>query len=508
MKLCLAMFSVARPSIKKNLFKLEEYMRSCFTRKEAYERLAEELGVTIEAIRNAASKAHLTSSQHSLNCFFSQREEEMLVCACLVYARQGTPFTIPLFAEVARNLAKRDADHPFSRHFVLNFIHRHRTELCLDNGKITSPTRKADEMLQMCKEFIASFTIPIASHKANEKNIFVFDETIIGANFSLPLVIGETKDAAGGNNNVILAREAALGSYIPFSMVDGSTPFRVFIIRTKEFHKSADLEEWVAPAKEKGLRDSPRRVFLSSETGFISNELFSVIMDEFTEWWTTTHSGLECYLISDNLSIHRNEEIVKKAESKGIHMLNIMPGSSHWFQVHDQLPFAILKKELMVQKNKFFGSFVLPREVIRTILVSNFYHAEACALEPKVLIQSFADVGLWPFNPTKIEENCRKFCRVDPDPSKDDDLSRVASAIETSIGEELKKAGQILSEMKVVSVISPKKVKKRKRQSKKTAAAAVARDSDSSTSTEKNTTRTNLKPVRKRGRPPKSSNQK
>jgi len=52
-------------------------------------------------------------------------------------------------------------------------------------------------------------------------------------------------------------------------------------------------------------------------------------MQEFTKWWTSTRPGLEFFLISDNLSIHRNKDIVEEAEHNGI------PGSSHWFQVHD-----------------------------------------------------------------------------------------------------------------------------------------------------------------------------
>ena len=48
-------------------------------------------------------------------------------------------------------------------------------------------------------------------------------------------------------------------------------------------------------------------------------------------------------MISDNLSIHRNDSIVATALRSGIHMLNIMPGSLHWFQVHDQVPFGTLK---------------------------------------------------------------------------------------------------------------------------------------------------------------------
>ena len=266
----------------------------------------------------------------------------MLVCACLIYARQGTPFTVPVFLGVARILTERGEDHPFSRHFVSGFVERHRGALCMDNGKITSPTRSSDKMLEMAKDFIAAFSQLVRTKKANEKNIFVFDETIIGVNHSLPIVIGETKASAGGNNNVIMARESALGSNISFSMVDGTTPFRVFISRTKEFLRTRDPEYAIMPAEEKGLRGTPHRLFLCSKTGYISNDLFECIMDEFTSWWTSTRPGLECFLVSDNLRIHRNPTVVMEAKRNGIHMLNIMPGSSHWFQVHDQLSFAVL----------------------------------------------------------------------------------------------------------------------------------------------------------------------
>lgn len=502
------MSAYARPSIKEFLPRLVEYMRSATTRDEAYQRLADELGVSVEAVRNAASKAGLTTSNHTLRYTFSEREEEILVCACLIYARQGTPFTVPVFIDVARILAERDEDHPFSRHFVSDFVERHRDALCMDNGKITSPTRSSDKMVEMTKDFIAVFSQLVRTKKANEKNIFVFDETIIGVNHSLPIVIGETKASAGGNNNVIMTRESALGSYIPFSMVDGTTPFRVFISRTKEFHGTRDPEYAIMPAEEKGLRGAPHRLFLCSKTGYISNDLFKCIMDEFTSWWTSTRPGLECFLISDNLSIHRNPTVVMEAKRNGIHMLNIMPGSSHWFQVHDQLPFAVLKKELMVENNKCFGSFFLPRQVSRTLLMCNFYKAESCALKPEVLIKSFADVGLWPFDPERIMDNCRKFCSVQPEPSDSDDLNKLAIAIKECIEEQLHKAGQTLCSMKCVRVTSPAKCEKRNRRDQKQSTSAVSRNSASSTPTESNGNLHATKPARKRGRPSKASSSK
>ena len=168
-------------------------------------------------------------------------------------------------------------------------------------------------MLELTREFIAEFGMLVATKKANEKNIFVFDETIIGSNPALPLVIGERKDSAGGNNNVIQTCESALGSAIPFSMIDGSSPFRVFILRTKEHFSGKDIEFFLRPAWEKKCRNRPHRLLLCSKTGYISNELFGCIMDEFATWWTSTCPGLDCNLICDNLSIHKNKPIVEEA---------------------------------------------------------------------------------------------------------------------------------------------------------------------------------------------------
>jgi len=90
-------------------------------------------------------------------------------------------------------------------------------------------------------------------------------------------------------------------------------------------------------------------------------------------------------------------------------MLNIMAGSSHWFQVHDQLPFATLKNFL---KNQFYDCF---EEIAHTdkkdeikIRMHNFFEAEKKALRKRVLLDSFRIVGLMPWKPDTILKNCRE----------------------------------------------------------------------------------------------------
>ena len=336
-------------------------MKSASTRHKACSLVAEEFGYSEGNIRKMASKMSLLSSSHSLQFVFSEEEEQVLVRICIVYARQGSPLTIDGFADLASFLAGRDKNHPLSRHFVYDFVDRHEDEIWTKIGKLTSPKRCLSTMLPMTNKFINDFEQLRAEKKLCDKNIFVFDETIIGQKGTLPIVIGERRVSGGGTVNVCRPRERALGSYIPFSTLDGNTPFRVFIINEKTCGKWMNPETPIVPISEKGLRETPHRIFLSSETGYVTISLFNRIMDAFIEWWTTTHEGVDCLLISDNLAIHKNKSIVAKAKERGIHMLNIMPGSSHWFQVHDQQPFAILKKNYYPVFTTFFlnGTLIL-----------------------------------------------------------------------------------------------------------------------------------------------------
>ena len=141
-------------------------------------------------------------------------------------------------------------------------------------------------------------------------------------------------------------REKAFGCYIPFSVANGTTPFRVFIFKSGCKREGTILAHAVTETAERRLRKCPHRVFLESEKGFLTAKLFKIVMEELVKWRKLANSGLHCFLLSDNLKNHVSKAIMKTACKHGIHVLNIIPGTSHWFQVHDQLPFANLKKKI------------------------------------------------------------------------------------------------------------------------------------------------------------------
>ena len=330
------------PAVKK---KLKFYLDNAFTRREAYARFAKEFKCSISAVRKLASRLGYTSKGHSMHFYFTVKEEEDLVNICRKYANRGEPLTIPDLIELASRYMRFPKNKKISRHFVTDFAKRHKDELCVKAGKETSPSRSSDVMDVHTREFVDELDPLFRENRINRNNLFVFDETIIGETARKQLVIGPRRKSGGGNINKFSRRVKALGCYIPFSKCDGSTPFRVFVMRDTVTSKppgpNGEPEENVRVVRTATLY----RLYLSSRYGYLTIPLFICILNHFSKWWNESFSGLDCYLICDELRIHVNDDIVQFANSKGIHIKTIMPGSSHWFQVHDQLPFGQLKKK-------------------------------------------------------------------------------------------------------------------------------------------------------------------
>ena len=477
------------PPAKNFLGRFLELKSNPSTRRKAYEILEKESGKSRNSLRVAFCKEGKTCSRDSCKFSLPPEVEEALVVICLVHARQGAPLTKRDFLVLASKMAKKEEGEVFSSSFFKDFMSRHMETLKKSHGKITSKTRCYESMLQKTQEFISSMDEIMATNVINKKNMMVFDETIIGVDVSPPIVIGERKDSGGGTVNVVDVCEFILGCYIPFSMPDGTTPFRVFIFRTGPNARGKAFVPAFEPKKERGFRNQPYRLFLQSETGYLTIELFRYIMEEFTKWWTSTRPGLHCFLVCDNLSVHKDFDIVSNARRQGIHFINIMPGSSHWFQVHDQQPFGLLKKVMREEKIKNPTPISAPPEVKKTLNMSRFYEAERRALAILVVRKGFRNVGLWPWNAAKILKICEEHSPV-PSQLISSDLMRVtADAINVCEQEKLAALREMMSRLKPVEVKKAKIGKKRKgpdhvcrksleEEDKKEGASASGKDKD------------------------------
>ena len=80
------------------------------------------------------------------------------------------------------------------------------------------------------------------------------DETVIGDSVAVPLVIGERRKSGGDSNNFVHTRQARLGCFIPFSMLDGTTPLPRFLSSGMRMFKKMELLSGFWPqSKRKGI---------------------------------------------------------------------------------------------------------------------------------------------------------------------------------------------------------------------------------------------------------------
>ena len=177
-------------------------------------------------------------------------------------------------------------------------------------------------------------------------------------------------------------------------MPDGNIPCCVFICSVDKSDESDIPVTALKPGEDFGLRDQSHSLFLVNEKGYPTIGFFEYIMKVFAKWWTTTRPGLCCYMIVDILSIHRNDNVVAEALRSGIYLLNVIPESSHWFQVHDQLPFGTLKNEMNRKKYELMQDTSLTAEQRKVLLMDRFYEAESVAFKRNVVKESFVKVGL------------------------------------------------------------------------------------------------------------------
>ena len=144
-------------------------MRKSSTRTNVVRFLAEKYEVTEAFVRLVLSRAGLTCRTHSLMCVFSQEEEDALVSVCIAYARRQEAFTVRDFIAIASFFnGKTKESEFFSCSFLRTFRGRHSDIISVQKGKVTSPTRSSEKMLEMIQEFIDKLKVIWCRTPSNE----------------------------------------------------------------------------------------------------------------------------------------------------------------------------------------------------------------------------------------------------------------------------------------------------------------------------------------------------
>jgi hypothetical protein len=111
-----------------------------------------------------------------------------------------------------------------------------------------------------------------------------------------------------------------------------------------------------------------------------------------------------------------------------------------------------------MKKFEFLASFKIPRQERRDLLLHLFYQAEAEAFEPHIIQKTFAEVGLWPWNPEKILEMCREHSPGQSLPFHNPLVPTILGIIKDIEQKKRAEIDKIRSKLKPVKVVSMKEL--------------------------------------------------
>jgi len=149
---------------------------------------------------------------------------------------------------------------------------------------------------------------------------------------------------------------------------------------------------------------------------------------------------------------------------------------------------------------KCFGSSSAEPSATLETRMAEFYEAEKDAFDPQAVKDSFASVGLHPWDKPKIFRLCRENCPVDPESDVDSMLSDLAMKISMYSEMQTKGRESLRSSVKHAGVATPKKPERRPRPKKDTSENQVQEGTGGSSSSSAKTMSDSLEVPNKRSR--------
>jgi hypothetical protein len=194
------------------------------------------------------------------------------------------------------------------------------------------------------------------------------------------------------------------GTFLPFISATGEIIATYFIFSSK-FNESATAEvSLTIPNVRNPTRSAPIPYkIIYTESGYITNEAFTEIMENFCQAWKEKHPGLNCLCIGDNLAAHRHLKILKNSLDNGVFMSFLVANTSHWSQPLDNLLFARLKQEISLLTNTVSYLQIFSGENLFS-LIDIVLKAAGRAFTTQTVVTSFKKTGLVPFSSSKLKK--------------------------------------------------------------------------------------------------------
>lgn len=359
--------------------------------------------ITVNGLKTAFYRTYGKADQDRRNKLTLEEEDSV------VLTLQGFSLAdLPLDQSYLKNVINATFDVDCSNPYMTRFLKKHEQELVVTKCKILANKRTSEYILPFIDYFIEKFSVLVEKKLVTAKNLLNYDESRIGPQQGDKTTGLKIVARADKKHNIAGSRLHIVSSIVPFVSPLGKVFAVVYISKARFSDDGEALVEYnLVPFKWK-RNEGFHEIFQYSETGFVTEALFRVMMQKVNELWKLDNPGLDLYLLGDNCRVHLNLGLLFDMAMKGSHLIFLPPNTTVITQPLDQKMFAAVKGLVyQLLEQKIFDMMLLgKKDEYWTIPEAQI--ATHKALTEEVVRSGFEDTGIWPWNPQKLKSNAER----------------------------------------------------------------------------------------------------
>jgi hypothetical protein len=310
-----------------------------------------------------------------------------------------------------------------ARSWLDDLIAKHPDRLKLMFTASIDPSRVTNEVKQQTELFIEFLPSFVESKGIPNHMIFNVDETRVkleGRRANLLLIESSEKKA----HEHLAPINGKSASYAVIVNTGGMILFSVYVLPLKKVGGTATIPLRVAQRHNiHDYHDHPV-YYAFTETGWFNAEVWVDILKVMKTILDYMFPGLHAILMMDSLSCHLTYEVLLCGVNNNIHQVFFPRHATHFIQPEDNLIYAAFKKSLYNKVVKLITGMRLDHRDLGTMLVEAAHEAEK-SITKRVIIESWANCGLFPWNPELIRQNMNNANpTATPSESKVGDMSK------------------------------------------------------------------------------------
>ena len=366
--------------------------------------MADQFNCTFSKIKNLVDRwkpKENVPTRLTRKCRLSFEDEALTVGLLLGMANISKPLSISDLLNIV-NKRYQGRGKPFTEHWARKFLARWSDWISAKQTRLISAGRSSESAFDRVQAFIAFQSGFLDKFYNPAHAIFNVDEVRCTLN-DAKQTGRRIRPAIYSQGGLRGKRDRQYCSVIPFVSAHGEVISVFYCLATGKNQTDLLIPHHV------GARNCPSysEYYLTTATGYTNDEVFPKMMALFERDFHQRYPGLRAVVYMDRLSSHTKGEVLSSMSKKGVILVLFPAGTTQFLQPLDNAVFGGFKAKLRRYRDQDLAAEPLRVAVADNTLLTAMMRALKESLEPGPIGASFANTGIYPWNPEKILEKAR-----------------------------------------------------------------------------------------------------